>query len=330
MRGKKSLLALLLVTVLAGAAWWQRTPLLAWYYVRGLGGADAEERAAWIERVARLDAAAVPALLACLGGEDTRACANAGAALAHLVRHWDRGDARSVGVAQGLTAALPHLGAAGQQGALEVAEALVDAVPPEPWAQTLRALVRAGLKHPDADSRVRAVRLTLHTALRDDTELLAQVVPLLRAPETPVRRAALLAVGMAAAAVSEDALLPLLHDPDADVRRLCEGALRGRGLRDDHLLLARLVSDARPSARLEVLDHLCGASDLEPGAWLRRLSQDSSPAVRAAAVRAAASQTQADLRDRLRQMAQDDPSPTVRQIAGHYLRQHTRDVAARP
>jgi HEAT repeat protein len=215
-----------------------------------------------------------------------------------------------------------------QVRALALAEVLVDAVPPGQWGDTFRELARTGLTSPDAEGRVRAAHLTLHAALRADAELVAQVAPLLRDPVADVRRAALLAVGTAEQTVNEDALLPLLHDPDADVRRLCEAALRGRGLRDDHLRLARLISDARPSARLQVLDHLERTADLEPGAWLRRLSEDPSPAVRAAAVRATAAQTQADLRDRLRRMAQDDPSPTVRQLAGHYGQQHARGLAA--
>jgi hypothetical protein len=99
-------------------------------------------------------------------------------------------------------------------------------------------------------------------------------------------------------------------------------ALNSRGLPDSHLHLARLISDPRPSARLQVLHHLRGDTDLEPGVWLRRLSQDPAPAVRAAAVRAAAAQTRADLRDRLRAMAKDDPSPTVRELASHYFHWH--------
>jgi HEAT repeats len=373
-RGKKSLLFMLLLLMLTGVGWWQRTPLLAWYYVRGLAGAGDDTRPIWVQRIARLDSAAVPALLACLRRDDPRACGNAEAALISLVRQWGNRDPRALQCAEQATAGFAGLSGCGQQSALEVAlmllraqptptpvwapatqaagrmlaaavpmsdesvqtralalaEVLVDAVPQGQWGDTFGAVVRAGLKSPDPNSRVRAVHLTLHAALQTDPELLTQVLPLLRDPATPVRRAALLAVGMAEKIINEDTLLPLLHDPDADVRRLCEGALRGRGLQDEQLRLARLISDARPSARLEVFDRLSHSTDLEPGAWLRRLSQDPSPAVRAAAVRAAAAQTQVDLSSRLRQMAQDDPSPTVRQLAGHYWQQQVRELGARP
>jgi hypothetical protein len=70
---------------------------------------------------------------------------------------------------------------------------------------------------------------------------------------------------------------------------------------------------------LQVLEQLRQANDLEPGVWLRRLSHDPVPAVRAAAARAAGENDQVDLSDRLTQMAQSDPSPTVRQLARYYL-----------
>jgi hypothetical protein len=71
--------------------------------------------------------------------------------------------------------------------------------------------------------------------------------------------------------------------------------------------------------RLQVIDQLRYAHDLEPGVWLRRLSHDPAPAVRAAAVRAAAERHTVHLTDRLEQMAQNDPCPTVRQLAKYYL-----------
>jgi hypothetical protein len=112
--------------------------------------------------------------------------------------------------------------------------------------------------------------------------------------------------------------LPLLHDPDAEVRRLCELALRGRGLQDSHVMLARLISDANPVVRLQVLHQLRGARDVDAGVWLRRLSQDPSAAVRAAAIRAAAEQ-QTDLGNRLVEMQREDASATVRELAAHYI-----------
>jgi hypothetical protein len=137
---------------------------------------------------------------------------------------------------------------------------------------------------------------------------------------------------MAERVIGEDDLLPLLHDPDADVRRLCEAALRGRQLLPEHIRLGRLLTDPNPVVRLQVLDDLDKTPDLDPGVWLRRLSHDPSPAVRVAAVRAMSRQTLIDLSDRIDQMARSDPSPSVCQLAQFYLRslKPARDPAAKP
>jgi hypothetical protein len=370
LRGRSLAFLLLGLATVAGLGWWQRTPLLTWYYVRGLVAAEENERQTWLERVSALDSAAVPSLAACLRREDAQACANAQAALGSLLESWGYADPRSLALLDQVAEAFPGMSVPGQCAALELprllfktvscpqgppahattrmlaavkatdptlqaralalAEMMIESAAPKEWQHALPALVQAGLKNPDSLTRVRAAHLTLHEAFHDDRATREQVVPLLRDPDAAVRRAALLALGLAQEAARDEELLPLLHDPDAEVRRLCEGALRSRGLSDDHLLLARLISDSRPAARLQVLDHLAMTADLEPGAWLRQLSVDPNPAVRAAAVRAAAGQTQVDLRERLRQLAQEDPSPTVRQLAEHYAAVHSRALAARP
>jgi hypothetical protein len=179
-------------------------------------------------------------------------------------------------------------------------------------------LVGAGLRAAAADNRLRAVRLALY--FPPSYRLRTHVVPLLADPEVEVRRAALLAVGPAPAdEVSEESLLPSLHDSDPEVRRLCEVALGGRGLRPDLIELGRLLTDPRPVTRLLVLDRLYRTPDLDPGLWLRRLSHDASPAVRVAAMRAMTQQPHIDLSDRIDQMARSDPSPTVCQLARYYL-----------
>src|SRR5262249_48967206 len=146
-----------------------------------------------------------------------------------------------------------------------------------------------GLTDADADNRVRAVHLAIQPALISDLELVEQVVPLLRDPVAEVRRVAMIAVGNCRKTGEEDDLvatedlLHWLHDPDADVRRLCQGVLKSRGLSDGDLRLGKMISDEQPAVRLQVLQHLLHDSDMEPGVWLRRLSHDPSPAVRAAA-----------------------------------------------
>ena len=202
---------------------------------------------------------------------------------------------------------------------LHLAGALIARVPPGQWLGACKNLASSGLRDANPKTRAAALHLTAREVMRSEEDMVSEALPLLHDGEAMVRRAALLALGPAQEFVSEDDLLPLLHDPDAEVQQLCELALRGRGLQERHLELARLISAESPAARLQVLQHLRGGGDVEPGVWLRRLSQDAVPAVRAAAVRAAAGQTQIDLRERLLEMTQNDASPTVRELAAHYL-----------
>src|SRR5260370_33088694 len=70
-------LVVFLLLLSGGLAWFQRTPLLAWYYVRGLAGAEGADRDLWLSRVTTLDLSAVPRLLDCLGQPAHRGCGNA-------------------------------------------------------------------------------------------------------------------------------------------------------------------------------------------------------------------------------------------------------------
>jgi hypothetical protein len=203
--------------------------------------------------------------------------------------------------------------------AVELAAALAGRPGEEAVLAAVRDVTKRALRAPAAEVRLRAVRLCLQPGV----ELLEQVVSLLRDPSAEVRRAAILAVGPAEQVVREDTLLPGLHDADAEVRKLTESALRGRGLRPEHLELGRLLTHPKPAERLEVLDRIRDMidgpqADLDPGVWLRRLSHDPSAAVRAAAVRLMSQQSVIDLGDRIDQMARSDPSPTVSQLAAYY------------
>jgi hypothetical protein len=205
--------------------------------------------------------------------------------------------------AQFLSDAGPTTDVNTQMAALELA-VLLSRQPVEctELLQPMRALAAAGLRSSSPENRLRAVQLSL----RPGVDLLNKVEGLLRDPSVEVRRAAILAVGPAERIVRDESLLPGLHDSDMEVRTLTERALRARGLRPEHLLAQ--------------------ASDLDPGVWLRRLSHDNSPAVRAAAVRVMSRMSLIDLTDRIDQMARSDPSPTVAQLARYYLgqRHHER------
>ncbi len=350
-------IGLLAVGILAGVGCWlARDAILGWYYLERLSRASEQDRAGWAECVARLDSAAVPGLLRRFADEDGRACANAQAGLAAVVARWPADDPRRGRLAVQLAESFGRDSVAGQRRVLElfaawlqVSPALADVrdcgvrlVPlagrsadkdvraaglavcgsfvngetrPEVLA-CCRELIRRGLQDAEADNRALAARLAALTPVN----LLPEVAPLLDDPSPAVRQVAMMVVGPAPEAISTDDLLRSLHDTDEDVRRLCEAQLRDwRGLRHEDIALGRLISDPKPGVRLQVLENLGRARDLEPGVWLRRLSHDPSAAVRAAAIRTAGEQLQIDLSDRIRQMAQNDPSPTVRQLAQFYL-----------
>jgi hypothetical protein len=343
-----------LVAVLAGVAWFERTPLLSWYYVRGLANADEAACETWVNRVTSLGNAALPRLIDQLRQVEVRPCENAAVGMMRLVESWDQAATARGDLAGQLVRNFASFSPHGQAAALQIQSKLVQTAKRGTLVNSTTLLVTEAAQHSDHETQTRALELAaelfqqtrkndavdacrlllracahseekkirlqaIQVAARSGGELLEGVVALLRDPDAEVRRAALLAVGSSPVTISSDDLLPLLHDGDEVVKRLCEEALRGRGLREQDLRLGRLMTDPRPTARLQVLDLLRQAQDLEPSAFLRRLTHDDSPAVRAAAVRMASEQATASLQDRLEQMIEKDPSPTVRQLAQYYL-----------
>jgi hypothetical protein len=209
--------------------------------------------------------------------------------------------------------------------ALALAGALLERVPPGQCLDVSRVLAEKGLTDRFPRTRLAAVKLLMRSPLHEDDALLAKVAPMLRDEAPAIRRAALVALAPARDLVSEDELLPLLHDADFEIQQLCEAALRSRGLGDERIEMARDISDTSPAARLRVIERIGRARDLDnPTTWLRRLSQDGCAAVRAAAIRAAARHPRVDLADRMREMSQHDPSETVRQNARYFLSQGPR------
>jgi hypothetical protein len=350
--------------------WRERHLLLTWYTLHHLARADEAGRDAWIERVAGLGEQTVPGLVEGLGSANPQVCANMQAALARLLADWGPQDARFAWVVGRLAAASPSLTPTGQCAALDLvggglagrspdnpladrlvpgcvrlldatvastdpalqgaALRLVAELLPRPAARevlpTAREVVRAGLGSGEPAHRLRAIQLALHP----DVDQVGQVVALLQDPSAEVRRVAYLAVGTNDQVIRDEGLLPGLHDSDPEVRKICEGALRARGLKPEHLQLGRLLTAPQPGTRLEVLDYLGQSPDLDPGLWLRRLSHDPSPAVRVAALRAMSQQNLVDLSDRIDQMARTDPSPTVCQVARFYLGNHRQTGVPAP
>jgi len=183
-----------------------------------------------------------------------------------------------------------------------------------------RSLAQRGLQAESAMVRLRAVMLCMQPAV----QLLPPLLALLRDPAPEVRRAVVLALGPVPEAISDEMLLSCLHDADAQVRQTTRSALIARGLPPEQVELGRLLTHAQVRVRLQVLDRLPEVPEVDPHVWLRRLSDDRSAAVRAAAARAWASLPESSSDDRLEEMARSDPSPTVARIARYYLSQRNR------
>jgi hypothetical protein len=349
--------SLLLLIAAVSAAWLGRTPLLARYYVYRLARCEEGQQGPWLERVADLDEAAVAPLVDVMRREDERGCTNSKAALALLGKRWGLEGSRTGNLAELLADEFSGFSRSGQcqtldlgagwfrlapgaagggpirdacvrlvgeasrapdpavhSHALGLGEVMLARSPHVQELHACRQLTRACFRDEESANRIAAIRLASHP----EVSLLQPATGLLDDGDPQVRRAAMLAVGSAPEAISNDDLLRWLHDPDQEVERLCEAALRGRGLQEAQLKLGRLLTDPHPRTRLQVLDYVRHHSELEPGLWLRRLSHDPAAAIRAAAVRTAAEMRLVSLADRLDQMAATDPSPTVRQMAAYY------------
>lgn len=355
------------IALAIAAIWHERTAIRVWYTWRQLNRAEEKAFPAWRDRLAQFEEAALPRLVAALSHNDARGCGNARAVLVAIAQRLQPDAERRSRWLKDPIAAFPRFSARGQQefvaffldlraaglldestpADVDVLTRLLEGIPSSPHPDVLaraltlvesllagskpaeptvayREIVDSCLRHPAADVRCQAIRLTVRPAV-DHREA---VVPLLTDPDVEVRKVALLAVGASNEILATDDLLFWLHDPDAVIRRLCRQALQGRGLSDKQLNLGKLITDPRPAERLKVLDYLNDEPDSSPAVWLRRLSHDQAPAVRAAALRLAGQSPQLGLRDRLEQMSQNDPSPTVQQLASHYLRQQDKKNAA--
>jgi HEAT repeats len=350
------------VGVFAGAGgvlWAERTPLLAWYYVRGLTQSSDKDRGQWADSVAALGDGAEPAVFSALAQSDAAVCNNAGAALDKWTAQWSAEDDRAAALAGRMAKRFGDCSPAGRRVVLDSAAgwmqppeakptvALLNAFAqmvgetakhPEPEAHAAalqlcslaldqaddsselltagRVLIQASLRDESPANRLRAVQLAIHPGMN----VLEDIAALLKDAAPEVRRAALLAVGPAdEKIVPAKSLLPVLHDADPEVCKACEEILRkDRHLSAQAFKIGWCLYHPEPAQRLNVLDYLRRGGDLEPGLWLRELSHDESPAVRLAAVRVMSQQDLVDLSDRLEQMADGDPSPTVSQVARIY------------
>jgi hypothetical protein len=299
----------ILVVFTAGVGWLLRDRLLAQYYVYRLVHADDAALGYWVATSRDWGAAIEPALFAELAGDDPARSERAGAALAGL--HQDESNDALLSL---LAAKFENLGRGGQDWALQQ----VGAREPSPVTQEkCRQLLMSAVQNSSPAIRQRAIGL----ALKLTGESLEFLAPLANDSDPTVRRAVVLALGANREWLSDDELLPRLHDPEREVQRLARMALRSRGLSEEQVHMGRLLTDPRPAARLDLLALLYRNAELDLSAWLMRLTRDASPAVRAATVRTVGELRIFQLIDRINEMAEADPDASVRPLARFYLTQ---------
>lgn len=350
----------LMVTALGGLAWAQKDELWVWWCSRGLENASPEALEAAVDELQAAEQIALPALVRQLCGKDDKLCADSGRALTRLLaRQKDSGRVVRLlealadrfaqlspeGQRQTLLIAVEQVHALGDQAppklfaeaarllpaasiagdgrrlpAMRLALALLPSVEGEKILVASRTLARGGLKSNRPEERALAVRLAGFAALELLDELPPLAVGATADPSAEVRALATLTLGGRERLLPTEALLPLLHDPDEEVRVVAEQALRSRGLPAAHLRLAKMMGDPDPSVRVRVPLQLLEAPELDTALWLEKLSRDPSPSVRAAALRVAGESEEGQWQDWLRRAAEQDSSPTVKDIASFYRR----------
>jgi hypothetical protein len=209
--------------------------------------------------------------------------------------------------------------------AVEVALAITPTTILEPTlASRTKEAVTAALAG-SSEAKAAACRV----ATRPGIDLAEAVVPLLADPDAAVRKAAVLAIGpvnSGTPVIGEEELFKLLSDPSASVRQVAAASLGMRGLEPQQIELGRKLAHPDARERMALLLELKFAGEVvkDPGPWLMRLSKDADPAVRAGAARVAFECRVSDI-GWMDELAERDPDPLVRQIAEHY-RKRSRDV----
>ena len=128
-RGKFLILAFSVLAVALGVGYWQRGPLVAWWHVRDLAGADETTREARVRAFAPLGEDAVGPLLSALRNEDEAACRNLELGLRAAVNEWPADDPRSLRTFETIRDRFAGLSTEGKKAVLHFAAVFVGHAP---------------------------------------------------------------------------------------------------------------------------------------------------------------------------------------------------------
>ncbi len=180
------------------------------------------------------------------------------------------------------------------------------------WKESFHDLVKQRLADPDPRARIAAVACLGALPLREESE---PAVALIEDRDPAVRGQVLLSFANRPTLLTEEAILPLLHDPEKTVITVAKGVLKDRGLTEDQIGLGSLVTHPRADMRASTFPLLKDRKDVDPVIWLVYLSRDPEEFVRAKAVEALAVRSTEEAKKRLAEMAANDTSPAIRRKA---------------
>jgi hypothetical protein len=312
------MLFLVAVGCLAGM---NTTFLKAQYAAYRLGAATTdEERSGAANQLAALGTPGLTKLIDFIQSGNDSCRTTAASSLDTYLAAMPDGDPQAIPVAGQMLDAFSRMDDAGRKIMLRLLPNILKRTG-NTYAAKCREAIAAGLKTPDTETRVLAIRLALHP----DVKLRAELLPLLTDPDPRVRGAALFGVAATTdgeQAIADEDLFHWLHDPDEGVRKVCYDALVSRDRSETEINLARRLSNPDASERLKLLYDLRYEDDvLDPEPWLERLSRDREPALRAGATRVVL-EVIAERKSRVpvwvARVSENDPDPTVRRIAGYF------------
>lgn len=180
------------------------------------------------------------------------------------------------------------------------------------WKEGFHPLVVRRLEDAEPLARAAAVRCLGQLPIDAMAEPALEAI---RDADFTVRYQALVSFANRPSLLTEDQILPMLHDPIPDLAGLAERVLKARGLPQELIGLGRLIAHARPDMRSSAIPLLLKREDIDPVVWLLHLTEDADPGVRLQAVEALEGRSTAEVEQRLRQLATSDDSEDVRSAA---------------
>ena len=179
------------------------------------------------------------------------------------------------------------------------------------WKQGFYEPAKRALSDNVPEARAAAVACIAAISLDDAAEPAVHYVS--SDPSAQVRKQALLAFARRPTLLSEEMILPRLHDADPAVALIAEKVLQGRGLTKDQITLGKEVFHPHPDHRVRAVAQLTAREDIDPLVWLLYLSYDPDERVRREAAGVLAKSDSLEARDRVREMARFDDSKIVKE-----------------